>query len=207
VEEEEEKAFEFPCFEKATSIKLSGFQGLAVPPTGVFTRLTGLYLSRVMFHGSGELGDAVSSLRCPCLQRLTINDARGLRDLTIHSKSLLLMVLKDLHALSQLTVVAPELRELTVELCFRKSPPVANISAPQLTDLDWTDKYDPSSVHFGKMEHLRWLVTDYYLVYGPETILRNHSCLSLLQHFEGISIESLSLALLCLQVSSHFYYL
>ncbi|CAD6227028.1 unnamed protein product [Miscanthus lutarioriparius] len=52
-DEEEEQtaqrgAFEFPCFEKATSISLSlSFQGLAVPPTGVFTRLTELYLSHV----------------------------------------------------------------------------------------------------------------------------------------------------------------
>ena len=45
-DEEEEQAaqggaFEFPCFEKATSISLVlAFQGLAVPPTSVFTRLT-----------------------------------------------------------------------------------------------------------------------------------------------------------------------
>ena len=105
-------AFEFPCFEKATSISLVlAFQGLAVPPTGVFTRLTGLHLRRVGFHGPGELGDAVSSLRCPCLQRLTVEDARGLRDLAIHSESMLFMELRGLRALSQLTVVAPALEE------------------------------------------------------------------------------------------------
>ena len=155
-DEEEEQAaqggaFEFPCFEKATSIGLHlSFQGLAVPPTGVFTRLTELHLSQVWFHGPGELGDAVSSLRCPCLQRLTVDNARGLGDLSIHSESLL--------------VVAPTLKELTVALCFLKSRPVANISAPQLANLDWTDEYDLSSVHLGKIEHLRCLGTSFYLV-------------------------------------------
>ena len=40
---------------------------------------------------------------------------------------------------------------------FLKSPPIANISAPLLTKLDWIDEYDPSSVHLGKMAHLQWL--------------------------------------------------
>jgi hypothetical protein len=210
-DEEEEQAaqrgaFELPCFEKATSISLYlAFQGLAVPPTGVFTRLTGLRLSGVWFHGPGELGDAVSSPRCPCLQRLTVEDARGLCDLAIHSDSLLLMELKDLHSLSQLTVMAPVLKELTVVLCFCKSPPVANISAPQLANLNWSDEYDPISVHLGKMEHLWMLRTDYYHVYATGTFLHNHSCLSLLQRFEGI--KTLFLVLVYPRVSSHFYYL
>ncbi|OQU91373.1 uncharacterized protein LOC8062514 isoform X2 [Sorghum bicolor] len=182
-------AFEFPCFEKATSISLDlAFQGLAVPPTGVFTRLTELHLSHVWFHGPGELGDAVSSRRCPCLQSLTVDNARGLRDLSIHSESLLVMVLRNLRSLSQLTVVVPALKELTVASCFLESRPVANISGPHLANLDWTDQYDPSSVHFGKMEHLRCLGTSFYLVY-PHGVIYNHSCLTLFQRFEGIIIK------------------
>ncbi|KAG0541445.1 hypothetical protein BDA96_02G017200 [Sorghum bicolor] len=197
--EEEEAAqrgaFDFPCFEKATSIRLLlSFDGLGVPPTGVFTRLTVLYLSRVWFHGLGELGDAVSWPRCPCLQRLTVDDVRGLGDLSIHSGSLLEMELRNLCGLSQLTVLTPALKELIVALCFRKSPPVANISAPQLANLDWGDEYDPTSVHLGKMEHLRSLGSVYYLVYGTEPFLHNHYCLSLLQCFEDIKTLSLMLA-------------
>jgi hypothetical protein len=85
---------------------------------------------------------------------------------------MLLMELRSLRALSQLTIVAPVLMELTVALCFSKSRPVANISAPQMVNLDWNDEYDPTSVHLGKMEHLRSLGTDCYFVYGIETFLR-----------------------------------
>ncbi|KXG34298.1 uncharacterized protein LOC8084273 [Sorghum bicolor] len=44
------------------------------------------------------------------------------------------------------------------------------------------------------MEHLRSLGSVYYLVYGTETFLHNHYCLSLLQRFEDIKTLSLMLA-------------
>jgi hypothetical protein len=50
-----------------------GFHGLAMPPTGVFARLTGIYLSRIW---------------CPCLQRLTVEDSSGLGNLAINSVGL-----------------------------------------------------------------------------------------------------------------------
>ncbi|OQU88343.1 hypothetical protein SORBI_3002G015700 [Sorghum bicolor] len=195
---EEESAqrgsFEFPCFEKATAIHfLLGFHGLAVPPTGVFTRLSTIYLGRVWFHGPGDLGDAVSSPRCPCLQRLGVDGAHGLGGLSIHSESMLQLELKNVRSLSQLTIVAPALKELTLEFCFAKSGPVANITAPLLANLVWNDVYDPSSVSLGKMEHLRLLGTYSCFVYQYSHFMRNQSCVSFLQRFEGIDTLLLTL--------------
>ncbi|CAL5077740.1 unnamed protein product [Urochloa decumbens] len=78
-----------PCFEKATSIELNmGFLRLALPSLGVFARLAELSLMRVRFRGQCELGDAVSSPRCPCLQKLNVYLSRGLHNLSIHSVSI-----------------------------------------------------------------------------------------------------------------------
>ncbi|CAL5091933.1 unnamed protein product [Urochloa decumbens] len=192
-------ALELPCFEKATSISLFlGFRGLAMPPAaaGVFARLAEIYLSHIRFHGPCALGDAVSSPRCPCLQRLTVDDSRGLGILTVSSESLLQMELKNLRGLWQVNVVAPALLELTVIHCFCNddTQPVANISAPQLLSLEWRDAYDPSSVRLGKMAHLRLLGVSFYFVYGHDGLSQNHSCLSLLQRFEAIETLFLTLA-------------
>ncbi|RLN35100.1 putative F-box/LRR-repeat protein [Panicum miliaceum] len=63
---------EAPLSSPASRRFILGFHGLAMPPAGVFARLTSIYLSRVRFHGPCALGDAVSSPRCPCLQKLTV---------------------------------------------------------------------------------------------------------------------------------------
>ena len=114
-EEEEEQggAFELPCFGKATAIYL-GLRslGVAMPQAGIFARLTELSLFRVRLHGPCELGDVISSPRCPCLQKLLIFSVRGLNNLAIHSGSLLRVSLRDLRGLRQLTIVAPVLFHL-----------------------------------------------------------------------------------------------
>ncbi|XP_066395696.1 putative F-box/FBD/LRR-repeat protein At4g13965 [Miscanthus floridulus] len=168
-------------------------------------RFTRIYLLSVWFHGPGDLGDAISSPRCPCLQRLGVDGARGLGGLSIHSESMLQLELKNVRALSQLTVVAPALKELTLEFCFAKSGPVANITTPLLANLVWNDVYDLSSVNLGKMEHLGLLGTYSCFVYEYNHFMRNQSCVSLLQRFEGI--ETLLLTLAYPLVSSHFSYL
>ncbi|CAL5091955.1 unnamed protein product [Urochloa decumbens] len=188
-------AIELPCFEKATSISLDlRSLSLSVPPAGVFTRLTELFLRGVRFHGPCELGKAVSSPRCPCLQKLTVQDARELHNLAIHSDSLKVVLLEELRGLRQLTVTAPVLEELSVVQCFfydRTQQPVANISVPQLKSLRWVDAYDPSSVHLDKVDQLKSLRT-IFLVYGLESF--NRACLVLMSRFKVVESVTLALA-------------
>nr|CAB3451761.1 unnamed protein product [Digitaria exilis] len=195
-EAEERGAFALPCLERATTASLHlGLLGLAVPPAGVFARLTELSLTRVRIHGPGKLGDAVSSPWCPCLRKLTVSDAWGLDNLVIHSDSLRQVKLEDLHGLRQLTIVASALKDLDVTRCFmnNRKQLVASISAPQLVTLVWDDLYDPSFVHLGEMEHLQSLWPFFFLVYGEDSLLHNHACLSLVRRFK--TIQSLTLAL------------
>ena len=134
-----------------------------------------------------------------------MDGAHGLGGLSIHSESMLQLELKNVRSLSQLTIVAPALKELTLEFCFAKSGPVANITAPLLANLVWNDVYDPSSVSLGKMEHLRLLGTYSCFVYQYSHFMRNQSCVSFLQRFEGI--DTLLLTLVYPLVSSYFSYI
>ncbi|GJN10283.1 hypothetical protein PR202_ga28363 [Eleusine coracana subsp. coracana] len=134
-EDGERGAFELPCFKSATTVSLDlGFLRLAVPAAGVFAQLTELRLVRVRICGPCKLGDAVSSPRCPCLQRLTVHQTQGLDNITIRSESLLRVDLNAVSGLQQFNVVAPALKELTVRHCFFRSrtQPIADISAPQM---------------------------------------------------------------------------
>ncbi|KAK3124665.1 hypothetical protein QOZ80_7BG0590350 [Eleusine coracana subsp. coracana] len=112
-------AIELPCFEKLENIELNlPYLGLALPPSGVFDRLTTLRLKKVQFLGPCNLGDAVSSERCPSLQRLCVAHARGVSSLDIRSESLINLDLNSVEGLQQLTVVAPMLKHLKVADCF-----------------------------------------------------------------------------------------
>ncbi|KAF6988078.1 hypothetical protein CFC21_005659, partial [Triticum aestivum] len=191
-------AFELPCFEDAMSISLElGRLGLAVPSSGVFARLTNLFLNRVRLHGPSMLGDAVSWPRCPSLRRLIVHNADGVRNFAIHSDSLLQMELRNLRGLEQLTVMAPALQFLSVSSCIsyslRNNQPAANISAPQLISLQWKDDYHPNYTQL-KMENLERLSAHPFYVYGQESHKTfNSNCTRLLRRFEVIGVLKLML--------------
>ncbi|CAM0908635.1 unnamed protein product [Alopecurus aequalis] len=179
----ESDALELPCFENATLINLELHLGLAMPPVGVFARLTRLFLAYIKLQGPCKLGDVVSSPRCPALRKLTVHHAWDIGNIAIHSQSLLQIELKHLDGLRELTVKAPALKHFNATYCFaersRYNQPVANISAPQLVSLLWRDNYDPRFTQFGKMENLKWLATSSFVVYGRvgrNNKLHNSNC-------------------------------
>ncbi|CAN6170625.1 unnamed protein product [Urochloa humidicola] len=192
-EEGERGAFELPCLENATTVTLDlGFLGLAVPPAGVFARLTELSLRSVRFHGPCELGDAVSSLRCPCLKKLSIHNARGLANLTIHSESLLLLSLQALDGLQQLNVVAQALKKLALGYCFTHGRPIANISTAQLLSLLWLDLYDPNSVQLDSLAQVKSLICTFN-VYDSHGSWYNRGSQQLLKRFQVLLSLHISL--------------
>lgn len=69
-----------------------------------------------------------------------------------------------------------------------------NISAPQLVMLRWSDAFNPSSVELGNVAHLESLDTSYFLVYGPDEVASNASCLMMLSQFKAIHHLNLNLA-------------
>lgn len=183
-----------PCFGNAKQIDLNlRFLGLALPSSGAFTLLEELTLERIRFQGTCEVGDIVSSPRCPCLVRLRIRNVYGVATLTVLSKSLLEMELVELNGLQRLKIDAPFLQELVLLDCFRRNHPVANISAPQLIKVQWMDAYDSRYVQLGSLGHLRALWTRRILVYGPDHPGYNLDVLSLLQHFQFIHVLNITL--------------
>ncbi|GJN10482.1 hypothetical protein PR202_ga28579 [Eleusine coracana subsp. coracana] len=196
-----------PCFGNATKIVLSlRFFSLVLPPSGAFTRLTVLILERIRFQGTCEVGDMVSSPRCPCLKMLRIRDACGVARLTLHSESLLQIDLRCLNGLQRLDIDAPVLNELALVKCFvRNQSLVANISAPQLLHLIWRDVYHPSYVQLGNLGKLQWLGAKHILVYGQRYNIFNFNALRLLQHFQVI--PTVSIVLCYPQVIGNFPYL
>ncbi|KAI4979369.1 hypothetical protein ZWY2020_016122 [Hordeum vulgare] len=141
LEPEQRGAVLLPCFQRATAVTLEfAFLRLVLPPSGVFARLKVVKLVGIHLYGQCSLGDALSSPRCPSLQSVSVKNARGLANFTIHSKSLLDM--------QQLIVGAPSLRVLSIIWCFTDAlnPGVANISAPRLKSLWWMCDFVPISL-------------------------------------------------------------
>jgi hypothetical protein len=173
------------------------------------------------------LGDVVSSPRCPVLRTLAVRHARrvgifaiqsdslleidlkhlqlGVGILTIHSESLKQLRLANLQPLKQLNVMAPALILLSVTACFISSrlQSVANISAPNLESLGWSDVYHPGSTQFGNIDNLKWLAPLSFHVYANHGHHPNFFSVRLLQRFK--LVQSLSFMLLYAMVSSFLF--
>ncbi|CAN6165418.1 unnamed protein product [Urochloa humidicola] len=183
-------AIELPCFDKAERLLLRlGYLRLAMPPFGVFAKLTVLRLSNVRFENAYNFGREFSSARCPLLQELALHDTQGVSNLAICSESLIRMALHQLEGLQKLTIEAPMLRKLSVFFCFATRQPVAYISAPILEQLCWADAYDPRSVQLGELVQLQKLMTAAcFTGYGFFEYMKNRGTVLLLQHFQKIDV-------------------
>ena len=119
-QEQERGVVQLPCFTKARGIELDlGFLELALPSDGTFTRLTELFFFRVLFQGPCQVGDVVSSPRCPSLRRLGVQVCRGTGDgLIIRSESLHRIHLAHLIGFRRLTVETPALKRLAMGFCL-----------------------------------------------------------------------------------------
>ncbi|KAM0853655.1 hypothetical protein ACQ4PT_050948 [Festuca glaucescens] len=183
---------QLPCFETAARVWLRlGFVDLELPLAGVFSRLTELRLEHVNLdsesESESELGNMVSSPRCPVLRELCISIARGLDSLCIISETLERLELNMLNGLKELTINAPMLRALNVVACFTRRKPVAAIYASRLELLWWSDAFDPSFVVFSEMPNLQQLTTFPIPVYGRINFRLLQDSVMLLQHFPVVS--------------------
>ncbi|KAM0879619.1 hypothetical protein ACQ4PT_034122 [Festuca glaucescens] len=186
--------FQLPCFETAARVWLRlGFVDLELPLAGVFSRLTELRLEHVNLDCESELGDMVSSPRCPVLRELCISIARGLDSLCIISETLERLELDMLNGLKELTINAPVLRALNVHACFTRRKPVAAIYASRLELLWWSDAFDPNFVVFSEMANLQQLTTFPIPVYGRFNFRLLQDSVMLLQHFPVVSQLDLKL--------------
>ncbi|CAM0905206.1 unnamed protein product [Alopecurus aequalis] len=186
--------FELPCFETAARVWLRlGFVDLDLPLTGVFAMLTELRLEHVNLDCEFELGEMVSSPRCPALRELRIASARGVASLCIISQTLERLELDMLHGLEELTVNAPMLKALNVHACFTLRKPIAAIYASRLELVWWSDAFDPSLVVFSEMANLQQLTTFTFPVYGRFDFALLQDYVMLLQHFSVVSQLDLKL--------------
>ncbi|KAG8080839.1 hypothetical protein GUJ93_ZPchr0007g5170 [Zizania palustris] len=193
----------FPCFEMAVTIYLQVRSlWLALPQDGVFAGLTNLNLEHVQFRGGCELGDMVSSTRCPKLRTLYVHCATGLVTLTVRSESLTSVDLEHVFDLQEVTIEAAMLTTLSVVCCFVQRQPEVNISAPRLHQLTWKDVYDPTTIRLSSTSQLMVLSTCVVLVQG---LVMDYGVLNSVKILESFkSIYHLDLALTYHQILPYF---
>jgi hypothetical protein len=150
-----------PIFERATEIdiKLPVIFFLRPPPTGSFSALTDLKISCARMDG-GELGCVVSSPQCPRLRKLRIFAVTldPNCDVCICSESVECLDYRADNT-GMLEVNAPKLQEISVS----RAAKAACIVAPNLENIKWSDRFDPSLHQFDVVKrHLNSLSIMHY---------------------------------------------
>uniref|UniRef100_A0A0E0LGB7 F-box domain-containing protein n=1 Tax=Oryza punctata TaxID=4537 RepID=A0A0E0LGB7_ORYPU len=182
--------YELPCFATAAKLWLRlEFLNLELPRSGVFARLTELFLEHVDFNhkGRGNFGHTFSTLRCPLLRRLRIAMCTGVDTLGIYSESLHHFELEFVPGLMELTLLTPNLRMLEVLSCFYYIEEWnCSIHAPDLESLRWGDRFNLDSVLFVDFACFQQLAAFTIPVYGrpDNTIILEFALL--LRHFSAV---------------------
>ncbi|KAE8792026.1 hypothetical protein D1007_33449 [Hordeum vulgare] len=188
----DQEAVEFPCFERATEVRLDlAFLAPALPPVGVFHALRSMFLHN--FRCQGQI--ILSAMMLPSLQHLTMNRGRCLNVL-INSEFLISVHLSYLMLLQQLAIVAPGLQQLEVVHCFYDAPiPVANIDAERLQVLSWEVPYDAEFVHLGEMPCLWRLRAPPISMFRWQAIQMAQICARFLKRFAAVNHLELQMSL------------
>ncbi|VAI59451.1 unnamed protein product [Triticum turgidum subsp. durum] len=194
VDDDDQEALEFPCFVRATEIRLDlAFLAPVLPPIGVFEALRSIFLHNFRCQGQIIFNDMVF----PSLQHLTMNRARCLNVL-INSNALVSVHLSYFMLLQQLAIMAPGLQQLEVLCCFYDAPiPVANITAESLEVLSWDGPYDAEFVHFGEMPCLWRLRAPPIFTLRWQEFQMAQICARFLNRFAAVNQLELHMSLGC----------
>ncbi|XP_015694505.1 uncharacterized protein LOC102716146 [Oryza brachyantha] len=183
--------YELPCFATAAKLWLYlEFLPLELPRSGVFARLTEMFLDHLDFNhkGRGKFGHVFSPARCPVLRRLRIAMCTGLDVLCIYSESLEHFEIEFVAGLKELSLLTPKLTTLEVSYCFYYIQEwFCSITAPALQFLRWGDRFHPESVLFIGVMHLLQLTIFTIPVYGRPGCRTIQEFALLLQHFCAVS--------------------
>ncbi|GJN32643.1 hypothetical protein PR202_gb21160 [Eleusine coracana subsp. coracana] len=110
--------------------------------TGVFEKLTKLYIFGVQFTDGGDGINNAIIRQCPCHQDLELHRVEGIKMLFLLSESLLRLRLYKVMDLERLLVTAKNLREMEVTKCFVMMAIERTwiwLTLPKLEKLHWED--------------------------------------------------------------------
>lgn len=151
--------FNFPRWivtsQNLRALKLkSSYPGFRLPPSssilGGFQKLTSLSLSLVILYNQPCLSDFFIDPSFPLLEKLTLENCFGLKELKVSCRLLQEFSLKNSLQLEGLEVSGNKLQRLNVESCFHSfsEKSFVKINTPNLKTFLWNSNAVTTSVHF-----------------------------------------------------------